>query len=93
MNCNEEHQPAPTNPQADFQARHPVGSRVTGKVLDINDFGFFVGFDFGVRGFVHVSDIPGEAVEPASVVRKGQLLEVVVAHYQPDGRIQLSLKG
>ncbi len=36
---------------------HPVGSRITGKVKSITDFGVFVGVEEGIDGLVHISDM------------------------------------
>lgn len=45
------------NPWQKFADAHPVGSVVEGEVKNIVDFGLFVGFDGGIDGLVHVSDL------------------------------------
>lgn len=45
------------NPWEELQSKHPVGSRVSGKVRSITEFGVFIGIDDGIDGLVHVSDI------------------------------------
>ncbi len=44
------------NPWEGLAERHPIGSRVTGKIRSITDFGIFVGVEDGIDGLVHVSD-------------------------------------
>ncbi len=38
-------------------AKYPVGSRVTGTVTNITDFGLFVELEEGIEGLVHVSEV------------------------------------
>jgi len=44
------------NPWEELHLRHPIGSKVTGKVRSITDFGVFIGVEDGIDGLVHVSD-------------------------------------
>ena len=44
------------NPWEELKLKHPVGSKVSGKIRSITDFGIFVGIDDGIDGLVHVSD-------------------------------------
>ena len=37
-------------------SRYPTGSRVTGTVTNITDFGLFVELEEGIEGLVHVSE-------------------------------------
>jgi small subunit ribosomal protein S1 len=45
------------NPWQEFADKYPVGSKVVGEVKNVVDFGLFVGFENGVDGLVHVSDL------------------------------------
>lgn len=45
------------NPWQDFASKHPIGSRLSGEVKNIVDFGLFVGFENGIDGLVHMTDI------------------------------------
>ena len=38
-------------------AKYPVGSRVTGTVTNITDFGLFIELEEGIEGLVHVSEV------------------------------------
>jgi small subunit ribosomal protein S1 len=68
------------NPWESLAQRFPVGSRVSGKVRNITDFGAFVEIEDGVDGLVHISDFHwGERnATPSEYVKKGQEVEVVV---------------
>ncbi len=45
------------NPWQNFADQNPVGSVTEGEIKNVVDFGIFVGFDDGVDGLVHVSDL------------------------------------
>ncbi|MEW6263136.1 MAG: 30S ribosomal protein S1 [Thermodesulfobacteriota bacterium] len=45
------------DPWATVPQRYPVGSRVTGTVTNITDFGLFVELEEGIEGLVHVSEV------------------------------------
>jgi small subunit ribosomal protein S1 len=60
--------------------RYPVGSRVTGEVRNITNFGVFVGLEEGIDGLVHVSDISWteQIKHPSEKFKKGDQIETVV---------------
>jgi len=68
------------NPWEAWLAEHPVGTRVTGKVRNITDFGFFVGLGDQMDGLVHLANISWtERGEVAMEhFHKGQEVEAVV---------------
>jgi small subunit ribosomal protein S1 len=74
--------------------RYPVGSRVTGKVVRLTDFGAFVELEPGVDGLLHVSQMADRPVaRPEDVVNVGDELTLVVLRVDPlERRIGLSLK-
>ena len=83
------------NPWAAFAEAHPIGTKVNGEVKNIVDFGLFVGFDNGIDGLVHISDITwGEdGEERLKEFVKDQQLEVVVLAVDVDKeRISLGIK-
>ncbi|MGB0453436.1 MAG: 30S ribosomal protein S1 [Bacteriovoracaceae bacterium] len=45
------------NPWTEIEKRHPLGSKVKGKVKSVVDFGIFVDLDEEVDALIHVSDI------------------------------------
>jgi len=68
------------NPWQAWMSEHPEGSKVTGKVRNITDFGFFVGLAEGLDGLVHIGNLSwtesGEDV--MKTFTKGQDVECVV---------------
>ncbi|MDR2794339.1 MAG: 30S ribosomal protein S1 [Holosporaceae bacterium] len=56
-----------------------VGSRVTGKVTNVTDYGIFVEVKDGVEGLVYVSEISWKKnVLPSKVASSGSIIDVVV---------------
>lgn len=71
------------------------GSRVTGKVTRVTDFGAFVEIDPGIEGLIHVSEMSWtrKNVRPADVVKPGDMVDVLVLGVNSaDKRIALGLK-
>jgi small subunit ribosomal protein S1 len=75
--------------------RMNVGSRVTGSVTRIADYGAFVELEPGVEGLIHVSELSPQRVRRVrDVVREGQAVEVVILSIDREQRrIALSLKA
>ncbi|MBW1991644.1 MAG: 30S ribosomal protein S1, partial [Deltaproteobacteria bacterium] len=75
--------------------KYPVGSRVTGKVVSLTDYGAFVELEPGVEGLIHISEMSWtrKIRHPNQVLRAGDVVEVVVLDVHPERkRISLSLK-
>ncbi len=70
-----------------------IGTRYTGRVVSIRDFGCFVEMLPGLEGMVHVSELKEGYVEhPRDVVNEGDTVNVEVIDVDPTGRIKLSKK-
>ncbi len=69
-----------SNPWDLIEERFPVGSRVKGKIKNITDFGVFIGFDEGIDGMVHVSDLSWSKKidHPSDVYNMEDEIEAVV---------------
>ncbi len=86
------------NPWEELKVKHPIRSRVTGKIRSITDFGVFVGVDDGIDGLVHVSDISWtkrikDPKELQEMFKKGDEIEAVVLDIDADNeRLSLGLK-
>ena len=75
--------------------RYPAGSRVTGRVTNVTDYGAFVELEEGVEGLVHVSEMSWskKVKNPAKVVSPGDTVEAIVSDVNRESRrISLSLK-
>jgi small subunit ribosomal protein S1 len=69
-----------SNPWDLLEEHYPVGSRVKGPIKNITDFGLFIGFDEGVDGLVHVSDLSWtkKIKEPSEEYKVGDEVDAVV---------------
>ena len=83
------------NPWELVRVNHPTGSRITGKVKSITDFGIFVGVDDGIDGLVHISDLhwTKKIKHPSEAYKKGDEIEAVVLGVDVENeRISLGVK-
>jgi polyribonucleotide nucleotidyltransferase len=70
-----------------------IGTRYTGTVKGVKDFGAFVEILPGVEGMVHISELAEGYVERVTdVVQIGQKIEVVIINVDDRGKIKLSHK-
>ena len=75
--------------------KFPVGSKITGRITNITDYGAFVELEPGVEGLVHVSEMSWtkKNVHPGKIVSTSQEVEVMVLDVDPvRRRISLGLK-
>jgi len=75
--------------------KYPVGSRVTGRVVSLTDYGAFVELEEGIEGLIHVSEMSWtrKIRHPSKVVAVGDEVEAVVLDIKPDARrISLGMK-
>lgn len=68
------------NPWDTIDARHPIGTRISGKVRNLTNFGAFVEIEEGIDGLVHISDMSWtkRIKHPSEVMKKGETVEVVI---------------
>jgi small subunit ribosomal protein S1 len=75
--------------------KYPVGSRVTGRVVSLTDYGAFVELEEGIEGLIHVSEMSWtrKVRHPSKVVSIGEEVDAVVLDIKPDARrISLGMK-
>jgi small subunit ribosomal protein S1 len=83
------------DPWETLEQRHPVGSRIVGKVRNLTNFGAFVEIEEGIEGLVHISDMSWtkRIRHPSEIVRKGDKVDVMVLNVDKEARkISLGLK-
>jgi small subunit ribosomal protein S1 len=82
------------DPWSTVSQRYPMGSRVTGKVVRLTDFGAFVELEPGVDGLLHISQMAHRPIStPGEVVNVGDEVTLLVIRVDPhERRIGLSLK-
>ncbi len=80
------------DPWARIHEKYPVGSRHTGLVRNMTNYGLFVELEEGVDGLVHISDLSWTKKfnHPSEYVKVDSQLEVVVLDIDQDNR-RLSL--
>ncbi|MBT4482215.1 MAG: 30S ribosomal protein S1 [Candidatus Latescibacteria bacterium] len=68
------------DPWATIDERHPIGSRVEGKVRNLTNFGAFVEIEDGIDGLVHISDMSWtkRIKHPSEVMKKAEAVEVMI---------------
>ena len=75
--------------------KYPVGSRVTGVVVSLTDYGAFVELEEGIEGLIHVSEMSWtrKIRHPSKVVSVSEEVEAVVLDIKPESRrISLGMK-
>lgn len=83
------------DPWETVPANYPVGHRISGKVVNITDYGAFVELEEGVEGLVHVSEMSwGKKLKhPSKIVNVGDTIEAVVLDFDSNSRrISLGMK-
>lgn len=83
------------DPWGDLTTRFPVGTKVSGKVTNMADYGCFVEIQEGIEGLVHVSEMDwtNKNIHPSKVVALGDVVEVMVLDIDPERRrISLGIK-
>ena len=74
---------------------YPVGSRVSGRVVSLTDYGAFVELQEGIEGLIHVSEMSWtrKIRHPSKVVSVSEEVDAVVLDIKPDNRrISLGMK-
>ncbi len=68
------------SPWENVETRYPVGSKVTGEVVNIMSYGAFVKLEEGLEGLVHISEMSWtrRVNHPSELVAVGDEVEVVV---------------
>jgi small subunit ribosomal protein S1 len=75
--------------------KYAVGSRVTGKVVSLTDYGAFIELEEGIEGLIHVSEMSWtrKIRHPSKIVSVGDEVEAVVLDIKPESRrISLGMK-
>jgi small subunit ribosomal protein S1 len=83
------------NPWEDFSGKFPIGTKVSGEVKNITEFGLFVGLDDEIDGMVHISDLDWNASGDEALAKyaKGETVEAVVLDVdQEKERVSLGIK-
>ncbi len=75
--------------------KYPVGSRVSGVVVSLTDYGAFIELEEGIEGLIHVSEMSWtrKVRHPSKVVSVAEAVDAVVLDIKPESRrISLGMK-
>jgi small subunit ribosomal protein S1 len=74
--------------------RYKIGTKITGTVTNVTDFGVFVELEEGIEGLVHVSEVSTEKLKtPLGRLQVGEIVSAKVLNVNPkERRIGLSIK-
>ncbi len=84
-----------TDPWEKVERKYPVGTKCSGRVTNITDYGAFVELEAGVEGLVHISEMSWtkKNIHPGKILSTSQEVEVMVLDVDPQKRrISLGLK-
>jgi small subunit ribosomal protein S1 len=82
-------------PWKDVADKFPVGTRVSGKVVSITNYGAFIELQPGIEGLVHISEMSWtrNVRHPSKLVSIGESIEAVVLKVDPtEEKISLGMK-
>jgi len=83
------------DPWSSVEERFLIGTRVSGRIASVADYGAFVELENGVEGLVHVSEMSWSkrVKHPSKIVNPGDTVEVEVLGVDPKARrISLGMK-
>jgi len=83
------------DPWLSVEQKYQPGTKITGQVVSLTDFGAFIELEKGVEGLIHISDLTWskKMVHPKKVLSVGQQVTVQVLEINPENRrISLGLK-
>ena len=82
------------DPWVGVETRYPPGTRTTGKVMNIVDYGCFVEIEEGINGLLHISDMAWRQIKhPSELLSKGDEIQAKVLKYKKEKKqVWLGLK-
>ncbi|HET9678876.1 MAG TPA: 30S ribosomal protein S1 [Buchnera sp. (in: enterobacteria)] len=83
------------DPWIEISKKYPEGSKITGRVTNLTEYGCFVEIQEGVEGLVHVSEMDwtNKNVHPSKVVRVNDKVDVMILDIDEERRrISLGIK-
>ena len=83
------------NPWLELAEKYPVGTRITGAVRNLTEFGAFVEVEEGIDGLIHISDMSWSKrlKHPSEALKKGDTVEAMVLNVDAENqRLSLGLK-
>jgi len=83
------------HPWENIEHKYPVGTKVTGKVVSMADYGAFIEIEKGIEGLIHISEMSWtqHIKHPSQVVSMGQMVDAIILSLDKDNKkISLGMK-
>ncbi len=83
------------DPWQKIEEKYALGSKVSGKVRNLTNFGVFIELEEGIDGMIHISDMSWtkRISHPSELLKKNDRVEVVILNIDKENRrISLGLK-
>ncbi|MFQ5949880.1 MAG: S1 RNA-binding domain-containing protein, partial [Nitrospiria bacterium] len=83
------------DPWSSVETKYPTGTKLTGKVVSLTDYGAFVELEPGIEGLVHISEMSWlhEVKHPSKIISVGDQVNAVILRVDRKGRkISLGMK-
>ncbi len=83
------------HPWENIENRYPVGTKVTGKVVSLADYGAFIEIEKGIEGLIHISEMSWtqHIKHPSQVVSMGQMVDAIILNLDKENKkISLGMK-
>jgi small subunit ribosomal protein S1 len=83
------------NPWDNIDIKYPIGSKVSGKVVNLVPYGAFVELERGVEGLVHVTEMSWtkHISKPSEILKVGEVISAMVVGIDKDNqRIALGIR-
>jgi len=83
------------HPWENIETKYPVGTKVTGKVVSLADYGAFIEVEKGIEGLIHISEMSWtqHIKHPSQVVSMGQLIDAIILSLDKENKkISLGMK-
>lgn len=83
------------DPWSEAEEKYPIGTRVSGRVVSLTDYGAFIEVEQGVEGLIHVSEMSWtrKIKHPSQILNVGDIVDVIVLNIDvPKKRISLGMK-
>ena len=84
-----------SHPWENIQSKYPVGTKVSGKVVSLTDYGAFIEIEKGIEGLIHISEMSWtqHVKHPSQMVSMGQVIEAVILSLDKDNKkISIGIK-
>ncbi|MBI4810460.1 MAG: 30S ribosomal protein S1 [Ignavibacteriales bacterium] len=83
------------HPWENIEDKYPVGTKVTGKVVSLADYGAFIEIEKGIEGLIHISEMSWtqHIKHPSQMVSMGQMIDAIILSLDKENKkISLGMK-